>query len=182
VIFYHQRLFAAIAVSCPPPPTGVANWSNVTRIIQKGLSKKVSGRTNQWPNRDGFYQKRPKKCKIMKQLCCLYYSIMNESKVGFFSQIFILEWFKNWYNFNKTRDVRSFLQRDQIFFLNTRIFWLVWPDCLGKSWQHCLLPPPPPVCKWIHFRLLGWQINLGKFSCRSILWKNDKCFGVCIVN
>ncbi len=36
-------------------------------------------------------------------------------------------------------------------------------------------PPPAPTPLW--------QINGGKFSCRSIfLRKADKCFGVCIVN
>ncbi len=47
--------------------------------------------------------------------------------------------------------------------------------------RSCAPPPPPQVCKWIHFHLPG-QINAIKFSSRSIFKKTDKCFGVCIVN
>jgi hypothetical protein len=35
---------------------------------------------------------------------------------------------------------------------------------------------------YTRFRLLGWQINAGKFSAGQFLRKADKCFGVCIVN
>ncbi len=73
--------------------------------------------------------------------------------------------------------------------VDNKCTWIIDSDLLSSEsfcGNFCVLrrscaPPPPSVCKWIHFRLLGWQINAWKFSFMSIFKKADKCFCVCIV-
>ncbi len=84
------------------------------RITQKGPSKKVFGQTNQGLNWGRISTERPKKGRILKLLCCLYFSLMNELETRLFTG-FTLKWSKNWSNFEKNERKMSFLQRGWFF-------------------------------------------------------------------
>ncbi len=71
----------------------------------------------------------------MKQIFRLYFSLMMNQNTGVFidfdSEMILVN------------EILKLLFLHGIkFFLSPRIFWLVWPNYHGKSWQHC---PPSPL-------------------------------------
>jgi hypothetical protein len=85
-------------------------------ITQKGPHKKVIGRTNQRSNWGRIFTERDEKGPNFETaLLPLFFPYKLIFFKLDFSQIFTLEWFKNWSNFDKTREKWSFLQRCRFF-------------------------------------------------------------------
>jgi hypothetical protein len=102
------------------------------QITHKGPSKKVSGRIGA-----GYSQNGPKRCRIFKKLCCLYFPLRIHCKLDF-SQIVTLKWLKNCSNVDKTREIMFFQQRGPNFSQRQK-FWtlLAGVRCASKiKWKN----------------------------------------------
>ncbi len=104
---------ASSAASQPVLPTG----RMFGRITQKGPSKKDSGLTNQRPilGRYFHWQGR-KRAEFWNSFAAFTFPPYEWITKLYFSQIFTLKWFKNWPNFDQTREKMSVLHRGELFF------------------------------------------------------------------